>query len=340
MAAAAIALASCSSEDVIEVNNGNAIDFRVTMGTETNSRGVETTTNNLGKFYITAVNNSSLYFHDELFTSSGSNYTSASTYYYPGDKSPVNFYAYSYATESNLTSLDSDLANATINATTQKIDFTPAAKPENQLDLVTATGSGSSATSGAVSLQFGHALSQIQIQAKNSNSNYTYEVTGIKIANVKPTGVYDFTSGWTSSGTATSYTVDYAANTSIILNGTAQDLTGLTTTNNTGAMLIPQQLTAWKNSKTDTGTYLAVNVKITTSQTGYKVHDGYACVGIGTNWEPGKCYIYILDFTDGAGYTEEGEPILGGAIKFTANVSAWTEYVEEGKTEPGINVPM
>lgn len=333
MAAVAIALSSCSNEDLVEVNNGNAIDFRVTMGAETNSRGVETTNNNLDKFYVTAVNNSKLYFHDELFSKAAgaTKFTSTNIYYWPGDESNVDFYAYGYA--GDLKSLDADLNNATINATSQKINFTPATAPANQLDLIVAKASGSSTTEGTVELPFNHALSQIQIFAKNTNANYTYEVTGIKIANVKPTGVYDFTGNgsWSASGDPTSYVVDYAENTVITLDGTAQNLSNLNDANNTGAMLIPQQLIEWQKSTSDKGTYLAVKVKITMTGTGTEIYSGYACVAIGTNWTPGNCYIYTLNFSEGAGFKEDGDPILGGPIEFTADVKGWTDVEEEKK---------
>lgn len=338
MAAAAIALASCSSEDVVEVNNGNAIDFRVTMGAETNSRGVETKNGNLDRFYVTAVNNSKLYFHNELFSKAegATKFTSTNTYFWPGDKSTVDFYAYGYA--GNLKSLDADLDNATINATSQKINFTPATAPADQLDLVVATGNGSSATTGAVDLKFDHALSQIQILAKNTNDNYVYEVEGIKIAKVKSVGEYDFgTKNWTASGDITSYEVPLA--TPITLNATAQPIDGVTDAIN-GAMLIPQAIEAWDltNDKTNSsnGFYLAVKVKITMKgtktvifPTKENVTYAYACKPIKVEWTAGNNYIYTLDFSNGAGVDEEGNPILGGPIEFTADVKGWTDVNEK-----------
>lgn len=332
MAAAAIALTSCSNEDVVEVNNGNAIDFRATMGAETNSRGVETNNGNLDKFLVTAVlqNDESaneLYFHDVLFSkdAGATNFTSENTYYWPGNGKTVKFYAYSYI--GNLATLEDADNNVTINATNQKIAFTPATTTTTQLDLVTATAEGSKVTVGAVALNFDHALSQIQVKALNGNPNYKYEVTGVKIANVKPSGVYDFTTGWTASGVATSYetTVD-----AVELGATAAPIT----TTPTAAMLIPQQLTAWNitddKTNANNGAYLAVKVKITMTGTGTEIFTGYACVAIGTKWEAGNCYVYTLDFTKGAGVNEEGDPILGGPIEFTADVKKW-EIVNENK---------
>ena len=51
-AVAALAMVSCSEENVLDTNRGNAIDFRAAMGT----RAQETTTANMSSIYVTALN--------------------------------------------------------------------------------------------------------------------------------------------------------------------------------------------------------------------------------------------------------------------------------------------
>lgn len=86
------------------------------------------------------------------------------------------------------------------------------------------------------------------------------------------------------------------------------------------AMLIPQKLVPWNpnsdpaNSKK--GVYISVFTKITTSE-GTQIFPetaeeyAWVAVPIDTEWEAGNKYVYTLDFTDGAGYTD---PIYGAAI--------------------------
>lgn len=54
MAMTAMLIASCSSDDVVSTNTGRAIDFRTSVGT----RGTETTTDNITKFWVTAIDGS------------------------------------------------------------------------------------------------------------------------------------------------------------------------------------------------------------------------------------------------------------------------------------------
>jgi hypothetical protein len=55
----------------------------------------------------------------------------------------------------------------------------------------------------------------------------------------------------------------------------------------------------------------------------------WLAVPIDTEWEAGYKYVYTLDFTNGAGYSdpldgpETGGSVLGGAIKFTMEVNPW-----------------
>ena len=54
------------------------------------------------------------------------------------------------------------------------------------------------------------------------------------------------------------------------------------------------------------------------------IHDGWAYIGIDTNWEMGKRYAYTLDFSNGAGQTEAGKMIISGKdVKVITNVTDW-----------------
>lgn len=341
MVAAAIALASCSSEDVVEPNNGNAIDFRVAMGTGANSRSTETTTQDLGQFKVTAFANGAEYFSDLLFSQVGTTttYNSATTYYWPSTHT-VEFYAYSYYTgktdagvlivlDENKLKVDDGFKTIT--------GFTPAAEIAEQIDPVTAYATGTRAaneTSG-VSLTFKHMLSQIQVKAKTTNKTYKFSIKDVKIANVNSVGgtwTIAETPTWTQPETKTPASYTLSKETAVVLDPEATEAQDLMVGENS-AMLLPQELTSWDKTKANinSGTYLAVLLKIETTDTKALVYPaanveggyGWALVPISTIWNAGYRYIYTLDFSNGAGWDENGDPILGGPILCNVDVETW-----------------
>lgn len=395
MAAAAIALTSCSSEDVIEVNQGDAIEFRVSTGIGSNSRGTETTTGNLTQFFITAINSGNLYFQNALFTEvEGNKYTHSPAYYWPGNGSTVDFYGFSYYTTTNFTDgTVSDFGTVSIDGSTKQItNFTVKDEVADQVDLVTTTAQGSSQNQGSMTLTFNHVLSQIRIKAKNTNSNYKYEIMGVKIGHIKNKGTYTFPAipaTATSEGDATSApswssqegnaTYEVIFSQAIALESTEKCLLGSdavaatepsegdeanAVTPGTGIMAIPQEITNWNRpttpsngneaTATNSGSYIAVLVKITMLGTKTVIYpysnsaatvdegegntttlpSGYAYAYVpfpnNTSWTGGNCYTYNLDFSNGAGYEDNGTPILGGAIEFSSiTVTAWTNSTSE-----------
>lgn len=351
-ASASLMLASCSSEDVVELNNGNAIDFRVAMGSEAQSRGSETTTGNIGQFLVTALNGNSTYFSNVLFQKNGENgpYESSPEYLWPGNDN-LSFYAYSYYTGTTGDAMkpidETKIGTVAISGAAQTITgFTPQAEFADQIDLVTAYNTGNKQTSenAGVKLTFGHALSQIQIQAFTNSEVYTFDVTGVKIASVNSTGNLNFHNGtnvWSFDEIPAKrdYSQEYA-DAAITLTATPQDIL------NGNAILVPQKLTKWDNiddaTNTKKGAYLAVKLRIKTStmQVYPALTDeeiaantdkfAWACVPVDTEWLPGNKYVYTLNFSNGAGQVppedpdEPGIDILGGPIFFTTEVLKWT----------------
>ena len=345
MAMAAMLIASCSSDDVVSTNTGRAIDFRTSVGT----RGAETTTANIGKFWVTAIDgNNANYFSKQKFTKEGSFFTSSPLYYWPAGK--LDFVAYSPSETDLGGTLKID------NATKELKDFSPAAKIADQKDFVTATASGTKADNqtNGVALTFAHQLSQIEIKAKNTNTGYIYKVVGVRIGKPVSKGTFTFTdSKWALTTTdKTNYAVEYET-TPRTLKAEAATMMG---TANDNAMLLPQQLTAWASEtgkpNTNNGAYIALKIQITTAAGAqvYPAKNGeydWAAVAVGTNWKAGKKYVYTLDFSKGAGKVDPekpeptdptdpfkpGEDILGGPIKFKVTVTDW-----EPAAQPDINM--
>lgn len=129
------------------------------------------------------------------------------------------------------------------------------------------------------------------------------------------------------------------------------------------ALLIPQKLEAWTlgdadatpvvPAKTD-GAYLAMLVKITskdadgnltsvtfpkTDAEKYNNTDfGWVAVGIDTDWLPGRNYLYTVDFSNGAGWTDpekpDPQPVMGGNITFTVAIDGW----QDANPQPGVTM--
>lgn len=331
-AVAALAMAACSNDEIVDLNQGREISFRASS--EKNTRATETTNANLSGFYVTALtDDGSVYFGNLLFEGSQNNsYVSDPLYYWPGEGG-LTFHA--YAPEA--TTMGGTL---TLTSTEQTLQgFSPKNNISEQVDLIyaNATGNKTDNEASGVQLSFNHMLSQIELQASNSNEGYIYKVKGFRIGKPVSEGNLDFsTKVWTSGSEKAIYQVEL--DNAITLTETAQSIMAKVEGANDNAMLIPQQLVAWNpdtdGSNSKAGAYLSVFVDIDTKD-GANVYPteanqfAWAAVGIATNWEAGKKYIYKLDFSNGAGNVDPeepdnpGEPILGEPIKFTVEVTAW-----------------
>ena len=335
-----MAFVSCTKDTLKEVNDGYAIDFHVS----TQTRASEVTTANLAAFNVTAIDASGKnYFTDVLFSKSGDFFISNPEYYWPGD-GELKFYAYAPVTLTGVSVTGSSMVVSS---------FTPSTSIADQQDFVvaTATGNKSANETDGVQLTFQHKLAQIGIRAKNANSAYKYYIKGVKIANVISSGNFNFSPTgdnpeWTYGDTHStdSYFIKYDKAMSTHLGIVGTNLMCTVTADKNGAevldysvgnaMLIPQQLTKWDKTDAPRGAYLAVLAKVETvggsivypkdASTSGSEYD-WLLVPIDTKWEAGNRYVYTLDFTEGAGFDESGEEVLGGPVKFTMEVDEWDE---------------
>lgn len=338
-AAAALAMASCSKDESTDIDRGRAIDFRAAMGT----RATEMTTEKLSSFFVTALDaKNQNYFANAEFTKSGQFFTSTPAYYWPSDGSSLSFFAYSPSAV--------DLgATVTINSETKTLaNFEPKTTIAEQKDFITATTTGSKKNEiSGLALTFKHQLSQIEIKAKNTNVGYVYKVTGVRIGQPVSKAEFDFSNNtWMPTQNKSNYQVEYDSSPKTLQSEPAS----MMESEDNNAMLIPQQLVAWKpdnggSDKTNQqkGAYLALKVQIKTKG-GARVYPAtskgeydWVAVPINTHWQPGHKYTYTLDFSSGAGRVDPekqqpqspddpfnpGEPVLGLAIKFTVTVSVW-----------------
>ena len=332
---ATLGLASCASDEPeVEPHNGIAIDFRPAMG----SRASEITNANLNDIIVTALESDQTdpYFSNLTFTKGDDGFFGSDpVYYWPGDNKSLQFYAYA----PDISEFSDEV---TINNTTQEItNFVTPEKIADQVDLVTTTATGNRKDNEAsgVELTFDHRLSQVEIQAKSESEAYNFEVAGIRVGRPETTGSFNLaTNEWTLDMWHDTQVYESHCDTVKL---TANPVSIMGSEGN--GMFIPQTLTPWNptgdSDNVARGAYLSVLVRITTTDgalvyplEGETYHGtfGWVSLPLDTKWEQGQKYVYVLDFSHGAGYHDPDDPfpgqsVLGDPIKLAVNVTGWDD---------------
>lgn len=370
-AMAATALASCTNDDLVEVNQGEGIAFRASLD-KALTRGTTTNLQNLNAFKVTAFgqDETNNYFTNMSVTSTdqGANWKTGSTYYWPGFE--LKFFAYA----------PQDLTGVSVDKNGQKVaDFSPVQAVKDQTDLVVSYNTGNKADNEdkGVALNFKHALSQIEVLAKCSNEKIKIEVLGVKMVNAAAKANFAFPnvetdaqykleqnlwSDWKEKDDhSKAYMIKGEKNSPVTLTATPESLMF----DEGSMMLIPQKLDKWDGTESTQGAYLSVLCRIYSLDNGNETllyprptkddsktgKYAFSAVAIDTNWEPGKKYIYTLNFcgeNGGAGEIDPnptnpvdptdpdveekpgtgGEVILGKPISFTVTVDDWKDQSE------------
>lgn len=329
-AATAIALSSCSSEETKDVAKSSNITFRSTVGL--NSRGAEATTDNLKNIWVSAWAGDDEAFKDVQFAkNAGGQFNSVGAAYFWEKDKDYTFMAFATGKD-NKANLTPTVTKTNITLT----DYAPNATLADQLDLLTAQGTGNKAnneTTGA-SLDFDHILSQIQIKVKNTNENVKYTIKGVRISNVSGKGKYTFTPAdnqnkhvWDNLSTPSQYVLGQGVD--ITLDENNKNVTDLLTAANS-AMLIPQGITAWDGQAPNqvgatfanvNGSYISLLINVQKKNAAgvweqvYPKADApndksaWTAVAIpAVTWVNGNKYIYTLDLSAGAGKVDPVEP--------------------------------
>lgn len=336
----AIAIASCTVEDEPSLlkDESEAIAFRPAMSM---SRAAEVTNANLSSIYVTALDSTTTPYFSEINYIKGSDgfFNSNPLKYWPTDNRQLTFYAYA-------PNMADEGAEIQIDSEAKTISFVVADEIADQVDFITATATGNRKQNEktGVELNFEHQLAQISLQAKSGNENYTFEVAGGRIGRPYSTATFDFTtSEWTMDPFNDTQVISTTC-TPVTLQNDPVSIMG----EDGNAMVLPQKFPEWMGVKDPDnvvrGKYLGALVRITdkdgnvvfptTDDKHVTTIDGknyqWVATPLGGEWEHGKLYVYTLDFTNGGGYTDPddpthpGIPVLPGAIKFSVNVSDWT----------------
>ena len=346
-AAAALALASCSNDETVEMAQQKGISFRAVTGL--NTRASEVTTANLSNITVTAFKNldGTPYDgmpNDVLFEKKDGVFSSLTSYFWPKDENEeLSFTAFS----TNWTGAKNITDKNTISVGGVEIN-TDVDLQADMVYVTGATGTKVANETAGVPLVLGHALSQIQISAKSDNTVYTYQVKGIRIANVDGQADFDVVADKWSNNDANDQVYNVTYDNAITLDGTVKTIMKAEGNN---LMLLPQgATTAWNvdddQTNTNKGTYISVLLRITKGADNVFPAEGtdtygWAAVPASFTWEKGNKYVYTLDFTNGAGRVDPvtpgpdvkpqpdgkdpkpGDKILGDPIKFTVTVTPW-----------------
>ena len=336
MAAAAIALSSCSSEETTDVAKSSAISFRTSVGL--NSRGAETTTDNLESMWVTGYNltDNVTYFSgvqfdkEKVAPGAVAGFLPESAWYWQAGKR-YKFVAISPAI---------DKWHGTLDIQKDNVSFKNVVIPENisdQKDLVIGSNTAKAddhmnGTASQLTLQ--HVLSQLQFKVHNGNKRITYHIAGLRVVHAADKGSYSFDTSskvgkWDENATTGEQTYELKFTQPIMLNGTDGHTHAFLTPENHGAMIVPQVVTPWDGAvqKDDVtynnGTYIAllVNVRYTNGAYIYPAKSegeeyyGWVAVPVPTvkgsataNWEMGKKYIYTLNLSEGCGKVDPVKP--------------------------------
>ncbi len=338
-ALATVALVSCSSEEVIEMNRVNdEITFGVVTNKPTKAFDVYCNNNMPEEFVVYATHDGKTYIDGDQIEKDGTAWKNLSgTRYWP-NTGDVKFFAHVNAG-----------GNFSWNTTCPTInDYEVDTDVANQMDLMYAVKSQGK-SDNPVMMNFRHALSQIVFSAKNTNPNLYVEVSGVKVCNVGNKNSFTYTTDDTDNNI-----VDHTENIGTITEtswGTWADMTAGTTTypvtfapvsiigdnsvvsltsaneigkeyNNNAMLLLPQKTTQWDvttapNPDDAVGSYFLVNCLIYNVANGTIDKNSDIClwgtenggtyepkelaIPVDFNWEQGKKYIYTFVFGNGNG---------------------------------------
>lgn len=374
VAAASLALASCSNDETLDMGNQKGISFRTVAGL--NSRVAEVTQSNLKGMSVTAYESGAdaAYFTDVNYTREGQTNTFVSNPEYNWLRGKtLNFLALATSADTWTAAKDVTFDKATNTYKTVLTDYTPDADISKHQDLMIGTASGTENNdANGLDLTLKHILSQIEVRAKNTNTAYVYSIKGVRIVAVKGTGTYTSTetTPWTpKENSKVKYEVVYDDAKELTAEGMS-----VMKTEGDNAMLIPQYVTGWIAGSIGStandfdsytgGTYISLllNVK---SATGMYIYPAgstdaaktYGWAAVSTNntvWNSGKKYIYTLDLSKGCGSVdpvdpgtgvtpdgtkdpEKGDKIFGDPIKFDVTVAGWNY---DGNGQVSFEVPL
>ncbi|MDR2891166.1 MAG: fimbrillin family protein [Alistipes sp.] len=312
-----VGAASCQKETVLTADSENGIEFKTALGQQTTTRASEFTgwANGDGlTVYSYPVESTTLYNQFELTLTDGAWGYGDTPVEYKGF--PLRYY--SWYPETNVTNTGVTTGGYVIGYTVPAV--------ASQEDLV---GAGVTVSGNMVTLPFKHLLSEVNFALMGS-FGVGIEVTDIMVNDVASAGTYTFgaSTPWSAQTGSADYaytpfvdtTTDPDTPSNVIdIEGTGISYmgNGNGTYNRTNAlMLMPQTFAAGSTGN------ISLNYSLTHTDEGGDPATETGSVTANLSefgnyiWEPGKRYVYMIDFTSF---------LAGGEITFTVTVDDWTD---------------
>lgn len=341
MALGAIALTSCSQDEVLEVKK-DAISFATITGNASRATTYNSTTNKVTKFKVTGLvtdaTSTKAYFENlTLATAVSGVYDSG--YYWP--TGTMDFYAVAPEDYSITTGTLAAAASKVGDAAAKIKNVTIAADATSQADIVYALSTGKTKPAAAtpVDLNFQHALAQVDFKVKIDASvkqALKVVVKSVTVKNLQGTGDYSLPSSttdtdtdgkgsWAISGDLVDYKVT-PATAFTINNGTGS--TEVETDATESMLLLPQAIAAstYDSGWTAKGLFV-LEADVYSMEGGNEVllvsEDTYIPYAI--DWAEGNKYTYTFVYTasGNGGKTDDNKDQLI-PIQFTLSVDDFT----------------
>ena len=367
VALAAIAMTSCSQDEIIEVQK-DAVSFSVVANKS--SRAV-TTTGTINGFKVWGlateadqVAQGKIFMNGVEVTKPSGSWVYSPVQYWPNGGT-VDFYAISPIEIANTNTVSVAKAGKTIKYTVDNVNE----------DLLYAVNMGCSKATGQVGLNFRHALSQLEFKAQVTDPTLKVVIKGVKvyhIANSATLTLPEFTTNdpdyssaadgtndteiagpisgvkawgeWTTATGDVNYAATFVAATDVTLTKSTVDQP-LAISSTTDPLLVmpqtltPATLTSGKMNLTS-GTYFAINCTIYSVCGSEETQLWPTTVGASAEvaipataitWKQGKKYVYTFNFGEGAGY--EGDETTDTAADPVLAKVSFAVTVDEFQTE-------
>lgn len=301
---AAMALASCTQNEVVEYAENRAIQFDTFVNN--NTRAV-TPVVSLTNFYVFGEFGDA---EDTYGSQVYANELNTTTHYWVASK------YYSFGAYANGEA--GKIENATFDANAKKLTF-PGYTPNDAQDLVVATNAlqanSNVAANTPVSLNFKHMLSQVKFTFKTTDADaYTLKISNLQINNAvtKATGTYtDGVIDWSTEPETGNYAYTEIADVAIEENNyTASEVKLVIPQENTNSLKVTFKATI-------SGSGLAERSSTFTADLAYAV--GTVSGTEANTWTPGFVYNYVATIN-----ADQIDPILvNQKIEFTPTVTPW-----------------
>lgn len=341
MALGAIALTSCSQDEVIEVQK-DAISFAAFS--DNASRVTPTTTGTIQNFKVWGIvaegENYLNYFDPAGEVINVTSITNLSSgYYWPSGT--MDFYAVSPSTINNASvGTPSEFASNTAGITGVEV-----ADATNQTDILYALTTGQTKKTEDVPLYFKHALSQVVFKVKiadNVEQDIEVKLNSVTVKNLIKKGNFSFpkaattdagVGSWTLSVDAADAGVSYVVTPTDYMIDNIDATTATNVTAETDPMLIIPQSHSIESSKTNWNVngLFVVDTTVTAKydregdddiyETSINLVNTPTYIPVTFSWEPGKKYVYtfIYDANGNGGVDQDGDEQML-PITFSVNV--------------------